>query len=260
MIFLLPLILITFHSGFKHYLSIISVKNTLQEIKLRFKYILFDADGTLFDYDHAEMQAFQNTLNSFHIKGNIEELHSSYKMINYAIWKDFEEHKITANELRVERFKKFLAKEQLHHDSKEMSKTYINYLSKGIKLLDGAKEILNYLHNDYSVSLITNGLADVQYSRIRNSELKNAFDHIFISEEIGFPKPMREIFEHVFGELGYPQKEEVLIVGDSFRSDIVGGKNYGIKTCWFNPKKFKNENGFEPDYEIQKLEELKAIL
>lgn len=227
---------------------------------MNFTHILFDADGTLFDYEHAELQAFQNTINEFQIKGNIEVLHASYKKINYAIWKDFEEHKITAKALRVERFKRFLEKEQLHHDSKEMSKTYIEYLSKGIALLAGAKEIINYLHNDYSVSLITNGLADVQYSRIRNSELKDDFDHIFISEEIGFPKPMREIFEYVFGELGYPQKEEVLIVGDSFRSDIVGGKNYGIKTCWFNPKKFQNENGFEPDYEIQELSELKIIL
>lgn len=223
-------------------------------------HILFDADGTLFDYEHAELQAFRNTLRKFHIKGNIEELHTSYKTINYAIWKDFEEHKVSAKELRVERFKRFLAKEQLHHDSKEMSKTYIEYLSKGTVLLDGAKEIINYLHKDYSVSLITNGLADVQYSRIGNSELKDGFDHIFISEEIGFPKPMKEIFEHVFEVLGYPHKEEVLIVGDSFRSDIVGGKNYGIKTCWFNPKKFQNENGFEPDYEIKKLLELRAIL
>jgi len=227
---------------------------------MRFKYLLFDADGTLFDYKHAELQAFRNTLMGFHITGNIEELHASYKTINYAIWKDFEEYKISAKELRVERFKRFLAKEQLHHDSKEMSKTYIDNLSEGTMLLDGAKEIINYLHNDYSVSLITNGLADVQYSRIRNSELKDGFDHIFISEEIGFPKPLKEIFEHVFKVLGYPQKEEVLIVGDSFRSDIVGGKNYGIKTCWFNPKQFKNENGFEPDYEIRKLLELKIIL
>ncbi len=223
-------------------------------------HILFDADGTLFDYEHAELQAFKNTLMGFHVKGNIEELHTSYKTINYAIWKDFEEHKISAKELRVERFKRFLAKEQLHHDSKEMSKTYIDHLSQCTMLLDGAKEIINYLRNDYSVSLITNGLADVQYSRIRNSELNDTFDHIFISEEIGFPKPMKEIFEHVFEVLDYPQKDEVLIVGDSFRSDIVGGKNYGIKTCWFNPQKLQNENGFEPDYEIEKLIELRTIL
>lgn len=227
---------------------------------MKFRYILFDADSTLYDYEHAEFQAFKNTIRDFGIDKDIDLLHTSYKEINYAIWRDFEEHKITAKELRIERFKRFLAKEQLYHGSNEMSKTYIDHLSKGTTLLDGAKEIISYLLADYSVSLITNGLADVQYSRIRNSELKEAFDHIFISEEIGFPKPMKEIFDHVFETLGYPQKEEVLIVGDSFRSDIVGGKNYGIRTCWFNPKELKNENGFEPDYEIQKLLELRAIL
>ena len=227
---------------------------------MNFRYILFDADGTLFDYEHAELGAFTKTLHDFNIHGKVDELHASYKVINYAIWRDFEEHKISAKELRIERFKKFLVKEKLRHDSKAISKTYIGYLSKGTTLLDGAKEIIEYLGTNYSVCLITNGLADVQYSRIKKSEFKDAFDHIFISEEIGFPKPMKEIFDHVFEVLGSPAKEEVLIVGDSFRSDIVGGKNYGIRTCWFNPKELKNENGFEPDYEIQKLLELRTIL
>ncbi|MCD6330174.1 MAG: YjjG family noncanonical pyrimidine nucleotidase [Candidatus Cloacimonetes bacterium] len=227
---------------------------------MKFRYILFDADGTLFDYEHAEMQAFKKTLKTFHIKGDIDNLHSSYKKINYAIWKDFEEHKISAEKLRTERFKRFLNKENLSHDYIKMSSVYIDYLSEGTVLLEDALETIEYLKERYSISLITNGLADVQYSRINKSLLKKAFDHIFISEEIGYPKPMKEIFDHVFKVLGYPDKEEVLIVGDSFRSDIVGGKNFGIKTCWFNPKKFQNENGFEPDYEIEKLLELRAIL
>jgi len=227
---------------------------------VKFRYILFDADGTLYDYEHSELRAFRNTMQNFGIDKDIDQLHTSYKEINYAIWRDFEEHRITAKELREERFRRFLTKEQLLHDCKKMSKIYIDHLSKGTALLDGAIEIIEYVGSKYSVSLITNGLADVQYSRIRNSEFKNSFEHIFISEEIGFPKPMKEIFEHVFKTLGYPEKGEVLIVGDSFRSDIVGGNNYGISTCWFNPKNLANENGFEPDYEIQKLLELRAIL
>lgn len=230
------------------------------EKKVKFRYILFDADGTLYDYDNAELRAFKNTMQNFGIDRDIDLLHTSYKEINYAIWRDFEEHKIAAGELREERFRRFLAKEELLHDCKKMSETYIDHLSKSTALLDGAIEIIDYVGSKYSVSLITNGLADVQYSRIRNSEFKDSFEHIFISEEIGFPKPMKEIFEHVFKTLGYPEKEEVLIVGDSFRSDIVGGKNYGIPTCWFNPKRLVNENGFEPDYEIEKLQELRAIL
>ena len=227
---------------------------------MKFRYILFDADGTLYDYEHAELRAFRNTMQNFGIDRDIDLLHASYKEINYAIWKDFEEHKITAKELREERFRRFLAKEQLLHDCKKMSETYIDHLSRGTILLDGAIEIIDYVGSKYSVSLITNGLADVQYSRIRNSEFKDSFEHIFISEEIGFPKPMKEIFDHVFKILGYPEKGEVLIVGDNFRSDIVGGNNYGISTCWFNPKNLANENGFEPNYEIRELKELKDIL
>ena len=141
-----------------------------------------------------------------------------------------------------------------------MSKFYINHLAQGTALLAAATEIVEYLNTNYSISIITNGLADVQYARIRLSPLKDAFDHIFVSEEIGFPKPMKEIFDHVFEALGNPDKDEVLIIGDSFPSDIVGGKNYGISTCWFNQKNLANENGFEPDYEIRKLKELKDIL
>ena len=148
---------------------------------MNFRYILFDADGTLFDYEHAELSAFTKTLHDFNIHEKVDELHASYKVINYAIWKDFEEHKITASELREERFRRFLDKEQLLHDCKKMSEIYIDYLSKGTTLLDGAIEIIKYVGSKYSVSLITNGLADVQYSRIRNSEFKNSFEHIFIS-------------------------------------------------------------------------------
>ena len=100
----------------------------------------------------------------------------------------------------------------------------------------------------------------MQYSRINKSVLNGYFDNIFISEEIGYPKPMKEIFDHVFKKLGNPPKTEVLIVGDSFRSDIVGGRNYGIKTCWYNPKDIENQNGFEPDFEIKELKELRFFL
>lgn len=224
------------------------------------KYTLFDADGTLFDYEHAEMQAFINTLTTFHIKGDIDELHASYKVINYAIWKDFEDHKISAADLRVERFRRFLDKRQLHHDPEEVSKCYISHLAQGTVLIKGADEIIEYLRNRYSISIITNGLADVQYARINKSVLNGYFDNIFISEEIGYPKPMKEIFEHVFEVLGNPDKKEVIIIGDSFRSDIVGGRNYGIKTCWYNPKNIENQNGFEADYEIKELKELERIL
>ena len=224
------------------------------------RYILFDADGTLFDYEHAEMQAFINTVDTFYINGNIDELHASYKQINYAIWKDFEEHKISAQELRTERFRRFLTKEKLTHDPEDMSDVYIGYLAEGTVLLKDALEMIEYLRTKYSISIITNGLADVQYSRINKSVLNGYFDNIFISEEIGYPKPMKEIFDHVFKKLGNPPKTEVLIVGDSFRSDIVGGRNYGIKTCWYNPKDIENQNGFEPDYEIKELKELRVIL
>lgn len=227
---------------------------------MQIKYLLFDADGTLFDYDRAEQQAFYNTMRAFGIEKDNHRLHAEYKVINYAIWKDFEVQKITAKELRVERFRRFVEKQKYNFDPREMSARYISFLSEGIHLLHGAKRIIDYLQNKYSISIITNGLSDVQYARIYASELKDSFEHIFISEEIGFPKPSVDIFEHVFNALGNPAKNEVMIIGDSWRSDIVGGRDYGIITCWYNQKQVSSNDTYTPNFEIQDLNELMSIL
>jgi len=227
---------------------------------MKIKYLLFDADGTLFDYDQAELHAFRNTMNDFGIKYEHSRLHSEYKEINHAIWRDFEVQRISAKDLRVERFRRFIQKQKYDFDPQEMSDRYISFLSEGIHLIDDAKEVIDYLKDNYKISIITNGLSDVQYARIYASELKDSFEHIFISEEIGFPKPSREIFDHVFTVLGHPAKDEVMIIGDSWRSDIEGGRDYGILTCWFNVKKTVVETEFEPDYHISELKQLKDFL
>lgn len=110
------------------------------------------------------------------------------------------------------------------------------------------------------LAIITNGIKDVQLSRIQGSPLCNTFEQIIISEEAGSQKPEPGIFDYAFAKLGITDKSKVLIVGDSLTSDIQGGKNYGIDTCWFNPLEKANEAGIKPTYEIRDLSELLRII
>lgn len=225
---------------------------------MNYKLILFDADGTLYDFTRAEREAFEKTLRQFGIHENLSYLHKEYKKVNLAIWKEFEEKTITSTKLRLERFHRFFTQEKLSLDPVEISPVYLKYLSRGTYLLDGAEDIVKYFHGKCEIALATNGLSDVQHPRIQNSRLAKYFKHIFISEDIGFPKPDRKYFEHIFHKL--PFRDSAIIVGDNLYSDIKGGSDFSIDTCWFNPEKRINESSIVPTFEINDLVELKRII
>ena len=225
---------------------------------MKYKLVLFDADGTLFDFDTAELEAFKKTFKQFGVTENLKQLHKEYEIINMAIWRDFEQKKITSEKLRIERFRRFFNKENLALDPEVISPIYLKYLSEGTYLLPGAKEIVSFLFGKCELALATNGIADVQNPRFVNSDLAGYFQHTFISEEIGHPKPNPEFFEHIFEKL--PHKDSTIIVGDNLTSDIKGGNDFGIDTCWFNPNKRHNKSGITPTYEIDDLAKLKKII
>ncbi|MDA3813047.1 MAG: YjjG family noncanonical pyrimidine nucleotidase [Candidatus Cloacimonetes bacterium] len=225
---------------------------------MKYKLVLFDADGTLFDFDTTEMEAFEKTFKQFGVSENLQQLHKEYEIINMAIWRDFEQKKITSEKLRIERFQRFFTKEDLQLDPKVISPIYLKYLSEGTHLLPGAEKIVSFLFGKCELALATNGLADVQNPRFADSELAKYFQHIFISEEIGHPKPDPEFFQHIFAKL--PHKESAIIIGDNLTSDIKGGNDFGIDTCWYNPNKYNNNSGISPKFEINDLSELKRIV
>ena len=134
----------------------------------------------------------------------------------------------------------------------------MNYLSQGTHLLEGAEEIVKHFYGKCELALATNGLANVQNPRFAGSDLAKYFQHIFISEEIGFPKPNKEFFKHIFSKL--PHKKSAIFIGDNLTSDIKGGNDFGIDTCWFNQNKRINESGIIPTFEISDLLELKRII
>jgi 2-haloacid dehalogenase len=108
--------------------------------------------------------------------------------------------------------------------------------------------------------IITNGLADVQRPRFARSAIGDCFADLVISEEVGAAKPHNRIFDIAFEKMQFPKQDEVLIIGDSLSSDIEGGNNYGIDTCWFNPQREPGNEEVEPTYEITALGELLGLV
>lgn len=225
---------------------------------MKYKWLLFDLDGTLFDYDKGETVAFQKTFDDFKINYK-EEFLSIYDSINKQLWKKFELGQIEVEKLKVERFELLL--DQIDHDVNpaEFSNNYLVNLSNCTFLLDGVEELLRELDGKFKMMLITNGLKSVQRPRLKNSTIKNYFEDIVISEEVGSAKPDNKIFDIAFSKMNKPPKDEVLMIGDSLSSDIQGGINYNLDTCWLNVKSL-NSNGLAPTYEIKNISELKNIL
>lgn len=228
-------------------------------IKSKYSWLLFDADGTLFDYDYAEETAIRNTF----IQSGYEyypKYLETYKKINGQIWKDYENGLIHQEELKTKRFAYLFDKLEINADPFIFSNIYLRNLSQCCLLLEGVEEICNVLHRKYDLAIITNGLKEVQRPRYENSGIKKYFKEMIISDEIGVAKPDKEYFDEVFKRIGDPVKSEVLVIGDSLTSDIKGGINYGLNTCWFNPKNLKCEYNIDIKYTIHQLPELLSFL
>ena len=226
----------------------------------KYHVLLFDADGTLFDFEQSERLALEDTFRSFHIDYDPDIHMRLYQEINSKIWAEFEEHTITADALKAERFRRLFDKLKLAIDPLSFSDRYLAMLSQNAFLIDHAADLVEKLFRDHKMVLLTNGLSSVQHPRFRRSSIFQYFDSVIVSEDVGIAKPHVGIFEHTMKKLGHGQKDDVLMIGDNLRSDIQGGINFGIDTCWYNPEKKKNGNGIRPTYEINHLLQLVNIL
>jgi putative hydrolase of the HAD superfamily len=227
---------------------------------MKYEIIIFDADETLFDFKKSEREAIKNTMIEFNIEYDENYHLKIYSEINAAIWREFEDGLITQDKLKVERFKRLSDKLNVKFDEVEFAKSYMKHLSHASFLFDDSIPLIESLHKSYKLSIVTNGLKDVQNNRIRKSVIAKYFEDIVISEEVKVSKPNPEIFELALTNIKHADKSKVLMVGDSLTSDIQGGINFGVDTCWYNPNKIENMTKFKPTYEISSLMELKNVL
>lgn len=223
------------------------------------KYLLFDLDETLFDFPAAERAAISQVLSGLGITPT-DEIIKRYSEINRACWDMLERGEITRERLVILRFE--ILREELSADflPDEAQKNYVIALGGQHCFMEGAEEVLSALSEDFELYAVTNGLFAVQSRRIRDAELDRFFKGYFISEELGYSKPRKEFFEAAFAKIPNFDKEKAIIIGDSLQSDILGGKNAGIKTCHYNPKNKENKTGIIPDYEINDLSVLPRLL
>ncbi len=226
---------------------------------MKYDWIFFDADGTLFDYDAAQAAALEGAFETCGLP-YAPEIGRLYNEINHDIWRDFELGAISQEALKTVRFDRLFDAVGLEADSAEFSRHYLAILGAQTALLDGAENLVRSLTGRVRMLLITNGLAEVQVPRFAASPSAIAFAEIVISGEIGLAKPDPAIFDLAFERIGRPAKERVLMIGDNLGSDILGGVNYGLDTCWYNPAGVANGHEVEPTYEIRELGEILDII
>jgi putative hydrolase of the HAD superfamily len=133
-------------------------------------------------------------------------------------------------------------------------------LSQGTQLIDGAENVLKTLNGNVGMILMTNGIKEVQRSRLSLSTISKFSSDIIISDEVGVAKPNKEIFEIAFKKMLFPDKEKVLMIGDNLSSDIKGGMDFGIPTCWYNPRKRDPDPLIRADYEIYDLQDIPSLV
>ena len=202
---------------------------------MKYKTLLFDADGTLFDFSKCEDVAIRETLESFDIEAT-DKVVADYSAINDSLWKMLERGEIEKRVLFYRRFELLCEKYGFECDAVEMSKKYAATLAEQMYLLDGAEELCQKLSSAADMYIVTNGIDFVQKKRYAMSGFEKYFKGIFISGEIGHEKPAAEFFEYVEKAILNFDKQSALIIGDSLTADIKGGINFGIDTCWYNPK------------------------
>jgi len=225
----------------------------------KYDIILFDADRTLFDFDKAEKKAIKKICNDINIIFNKKNF-NNYKRINHKYWEDFEKGLIKQDIINNGRFKDFFEYLKIDEDYIYYANKYLDYLSEGTYLIKGAHKLVKRLSKNYILILLTNGLTQVQQPRFNNSKIKKYFDNIVISQKVKCKKPEKEIFDIALNKYQNIKRKRMIIIGDSLTSDIKGGINAKIDTCWYNIDRVINKKEIKPDYTIEDLKEVLVIL
>lgn len=222
---------------------------------MRYSTFLLDLDHTLFDSDTSEHAAFAQTLRAAGIT-EPDRYREPYRRINLELWAGVERGELEATEVRGLRFERLVAEHGLDADPRKMANDFVAGLSANGELYTGALDVLEALSDCARLALVTNGLGEVQRARIERVGIGRYFGAIVVSAEVGVAKPAPEIFDIAFAALDSPGRDTALMVGDNLGSDIRGGRNYGIATCWYNPQGRPAGDADGADHTISDLREL----
>ena len=221
--------------------------------------VLLDLDNTILDFNKAERIALGRAFGTLGLSMN-DEIAARYNKINIRHWEMLEDGILTRDQVLVQRYETLYRELGIEGDAARTQELYENYLAEGHWFMPGAEEMLRSLSGKYRLFICSNGTQSVQDGRIASARIAPYFDNIFISEHMDGNKPEARFFEHCFREIPDFDRSRTIILGDSLTSDIRGGKNAGILTCWYNPGKRENTGPIIPDYEIGNLAEFRPLL
>ena len=242
-------------------------------INKQYKAVFIDWDDTIGDFIGAAKLALQEMYDKYNLSdyfASHEEFVSLYKPHNIELWDKYGKDLVTKEFLRIDRFLWPLLHGSKTQNSKfkiqnlaalaeQLSEDFLNLTTAHFSLLPGAEELVRYLADKYPLTVVTNGFVEVQYEKFDKSGLRDCFTHIVLSEEVGCQKPNPRIFEEALRMNGL-QAQDVVMIGDSWNSDILGAKNAGIDQIWIR----KNKEPLLPEqnatYIVQDLMEIKTLI
>ena len=223
------------------------------------KILLFDADGTLFDFDAAEHAALEKLIDYAQIKDKDTAL-QAYHRINSALWKQVEQQTMTQSRLKLQRFVEFKEEMKLKESAEELSDYYTARLAEGVQLIPYAYETLEILSKKYDCHIITNGITQIQKNRFARSSIQDFIKELFISEEMGVSKPDVRYFDHVKEKLNTTPDDQLIVIGDSLSSDMQGALNANLQCIWYNPKHLPQPSHMKLDAVIDDLRNLANVI
>ena len=223
------------------------------------EFLFLDLDDTILDFHKAERIAISKTFREFGIEPTDEVL-ARYSQINKECWHKLELGLWDRETVLVRRFELLFAEHDIVCDGTKVARAYEKNLGIGHWFLPGAEEAVDALSKKYRLFLASNGTASVQQGRMTSANLYRFFEKVFVSQELGANKPAKEFFKRATAQIPDFDPARALMVGDSLTSDILGGINAGMKTCWVNPSHTPADPRIKADYEIEYLYQLEALL
>lgn len=218
---------------------------------MKYQWILFDADETLFSF--RSFGGLQKVLARYGLEFN-EQDYATFQAVNQRLWIAYQNQEIDAEGLQRQRFSRLAA--LTGEDPLKLNALLMEEMALLSLPLENTVATLQALQGKCKMGIITNGFNAMQQKRLDNTQTAPFFELLVVSENVGIAKPDKRIFEYAFAQMGNVDKRRILMVGDTLSSDIVGGQNAGIDTCWFNPHQKPNDSNVRPTYEIHSMLQL----
>jgi putative hydrolase of the HAD superfamily len=228
----------------------------------KYRHLLFDLDHTLWDFEKNSKDTLEELFNEYNLNEyfrDTDEFIVIYNRINHRLWDEYRKGLIGKEDVKYSRFSRTLEIKGVKNNetARGMAEEYVKRSPCKTALVEGAAELIQALFGKYRMHIITNGFNEVQFKKVRLSGLAPYFDNIFTSENAGYQKPDTGFFNYVFG-INSLEPSESIVIGDNIQTDIIGAKNFGLDTIFYNPEGENDMAG--ATHVVSHLSEIQNIL